>query len=498
MLIDCREIDSDQKLTCDICIIGAGAAGITIARSYLSSGFSVCLMESGGFKGDVETQELYKGWTKFNDEERSESYLYGSRLRFFGGSTNHWAGWCRPLDPIDFKKRDWVNHSGWPIDESDLKPYYSKAAEIVEIDHFKDYTDDGRGYAGEAAIVNSDNMCSKYFHFSPPTHFGAKYRRELVDAGNIRVCINANAKNISLSENGNHVNHVDFETLTGIRFNVEAKYTVVATGGVENARLLLLSNKIQKNGIGNWHDQLGRYFMDHPHYPHAANVLFTETPGNLDTYDRGKNLKSFATLGFTDQMQQSNHLLNTAMQIDTSNKNTREVKNASDAIRLFDDMRTGQRDGKGSFLAQLIMISELNPDPNNRVLLDDEVDRLGQQKSKLKLKLTEQHINTITTSIELLSIELAKISNGRLRLAFDEDNPTRNYFPANHHSGTTRMSSSPRSGVVDADCKVHGVSNMFIAGSSVFPTTGFANPTFTIVALAQRLSDHVRQLLERE
>lgn len=499
MLIDCREISDGHTLSCDVCIIGAGAAGITLAKSYLSSNLSVCLMESGDFKSDSETQALYKGWTIFNGSEKQESYLHGSRLRFFGGSTNHWAGWCRPLDPIDFKKRDWVDYSGWPIDQSVLKPYYSVAADVVEIDPFKEFINEERGCSGDEAIINSDNMCSKYFHFSPPTRFGIKYRRELVEAETIKVCTNANAQKIELNENGDKVDHVKFETLTGVHFTVVARITIVATGGVENARLLLLSNSVQKNGVGNQHDQLGRYFMDHPHYPHAANIVFSDIPANLDKYDRSKNTKSFAALGFIDNMQKKNHLLNTAMKIVTPRNNPPEVQNAADVFGRFDKWRVGKSndsaDKNSSFLGQLEMITELNPDPNNRIELDNEVDRFGLQKGKLTLDLTRQHLKTVTKSIELFAVELAKLSNGRIRIAFNEDNPTRNYYPANHHSGTTRMSAEEKTGVVDRNCKVHGVSNLYVAGSSVFPTTGFSNPTFTIVALAQRLSDHVRNIL---
>jgi choline dehydrogenase-like flavoprotein len=338
---------------------------------------------------------------------------------------------------------------------------------------------------------------STFTFFSPPTRFGDKYRQELVDAKNIMVYLHANAQRISLTEYGDHATHVEFETLTGIRFNVGAKITIVATGGVENARLLLLSNKVQKNGIGNSYDQLGRYFMDHPHYPHAANIYLSNSPGNLKEYDRSKNRKRVSVLGFTDQTQQEKQLLNTAMQIVTPRNNPAEVNNASDVIRFFDALRKDQVNKGAPFLAQLEMISELNPDPENRILLDSEVDRFGLQKSRLILNLTEQHLDTITKSIELFAIELAKISNGRLRIGFSKNQPTRNYYPANHHSGTTRMSADNKSGVVDAECKVHGVDNLFVAGSSVFTTSGFANPTFTIVALAQRLSEHVQHRLDR-
>lgn len=496
MLIDSRELDDDQFISCDICIIGAGAAGITIAKSFLYSGVSVCLMESGEFQANSDTQNLYKGWTVFNGEPEKESYLHGSRLRYFGGSTNHWAGWCRPLDPMDFKKKDWVDYSGWPIDESDLAPYYSSAADVVEIDPFKEYEYDGRGFAGEDSIINSPNMCAKHFHFSPPTRFGVKYRRDLIDARNIEIYINANARKIHLNENGDEVKHVTFETLSGVRFSVSATTTVIATGGVENARILLLSNNIQKNGIGNEHDQLGRYFMDHANYPHTANLFLSNTSGNLNVYDRSKNLKRVSILGFTDNMQKNNRLLNTAMQVVTPRINPDEVNNAADVIQTFDAIRRNQADKDSMFLGQLEMISELNPDPNNRITLDHEVDRLGLQKSRLVLNLTTQHLKTITKSIELFAIELAKLSNGRLRIGFSEDQPTRNYYPANHHSGTTRMSESSLSGVVDSDCKVHGIRNLFVAGSSIFPTIGFATPTFTIVAMAQRLSDHVEKFIK--
>ena len=283
-------------------------------------------------------------------------------------------------------------------------------------------------------------------------------------------------------------------TLEGNRFGVEAKYFVLSTGGVENPRILLLSNDIQKNGIGNTHDQVGRYFMEHPQYPHAANIVFSSAPENYSRYDRQKNEKSFSVLGFTEQTQQENRLLNTAMQIVTPQGNSQEVLDAGNVFSFFDALRTGRGNIDGPHFAQMLILSELNPDPGNRVYLDDEVDRLGLRRTRLKLNLTDQHISTVARSIRLFATELARISNGRLRIDFREDDPARRgyYFPANHHAGTTRMSENLKSGVVDSNCKVHGVSNLYVAGSSVFSTAGFANPTFTIVALALRLSDHIR------
>lgn len=499
MLIDCRELNNKQLMSCDLCIVGAGAAGITLARSFLNSGYSICLMESGGFKPSKRTQELYKGWIEFNEEPGVEAYLHSSRLRYFGGTTNHWAGLCRNLDSADFRKHEWIEHSGWPIDESDIKPYYSKAAETVEIEPFEDFDNEKKGCSDYRAFINSDDICWKTFHISPPTRFGRKYRKELVNAKNVRVCINANMLRVSLNKNGDAVKHITCGTLEGIRFNVSAKYFVLSTGGVENARMLLLSNDIQKSGIGNAHDQVGRYFMEHPHYPHAANVIFTSTPEKLTMYDRSKNKKSFSVLGFTDRTQEKHHMLNTAMHIVTPQHNSREVLDAGDVFSFFDTLRTGRSSSNGPHFAQVLIMSELNPDPNNRVYLDDDVDRLGLRRTRLKLKLTDQHITTITKSIRIFATELARVSNGRLRINFREDDPARRgyYFPANHHAGTTRMSENPKAGVVDRDCKVHGVSNLFVAGSSVFSTVGFANPTFTIVALALRLSDHIRQNIKR-
>lgn len=500
MLTDCRDLDHKQRLSCELCIVGAGAAGISIARSFLHSGHSVYLLESGGFRPDKTTQQLYRGWTKFNDEPEQEGYLHASRLRYFGGTTNHWAGLCRPLDPLDFKKREWVEYSGWPIDESDIESYYPKAAEIVELESFREDLKETEDCSSDIDFINSSSICSKTFYFSPPTRFGKKYRKQLVNAENINVLINANVLQIRLNKNGKSVKSVRCGTLGDTRFNVSARYYVLATGGVENARILLLSNDVQEDGIGNSYDQVGRYFMEHPQYHHAANIVLSDDQGGLSAFERVRDKKRFSVLAFTDEMQRKHKLLNTAMQIVTSRQNPRDILETGEVVRFFDDLRAGRRNGTEPHFAEIRLLSELNPDPSNRVFLHDQVDRLGLRKVKLEFRLTEQHINTLSKSLRLFATELAKASNGRLRINLQEDNPAQRgfYYSAYHHMGTTRMSNSPSTGVVNADCRIHGINNLFIAGSSVFPSAGFSNPTFMIVALALRLSDHIRRNLERE
>jgi len=180
MLIDVKNLSSDFNLSFDICILGAGAAGITLARELAKHPFKVGLVESGGFEPD-RAQELYDGETSGSipDELR---YLIASRMRWFGGTTNIWTGWCRPLDKLDFETRPWVNHSGWPISQAELEPFYERATDLCEIDSFH-YTPEQSASEESTNWLRSDaNLRSRFFHFSPPTRFETLYRSQLVSA----------------------------------------------------------------------------------------------------------------------------------------------------------------------------------------------------------------------------------------------------------------------------------------------------------------------------
>lgn len=247
MITDARSLPKNTEIDTDVCVVGAGAAGITLARELSGQSFSVCLLESGGLEFQEDTQSLYAG------ENVGLPYnLANERLRFFGGTTNHWGGYCRPLDDIDFKVRDWIPNSGWPFDKAHLIPYYERALKICQLG--EPYTFDVADWESEETPrlpFIGNRVVTKLFRLSPPTRFGRVYRNEISRSGNISTYLHANAVEIETDENARTVTRLRVASLEGNSFWVSAKLFILATGGIENPRLLLNSNKRQSVGLGN-------------------------------------------------------------------------------------------------------------------------------------------------------------------------------------------------------------------------------------------------------
>ncbi len=272
---DARQLPSETKLETDLCVIGAGAAGITLALSLRDAGFRVLLLESGGLEYEEATQALYEG-----DNTGLPNYdLDASRLRFFGGTTNHWASWCRPLEPEDFKPADSSDIRTWPLSRADLEPYYRGAQNLCELGpyNYNDLTPWLRASGMTALALDEGKLKTTLFQIGPPTRFGTKYRDALAQAANITVFLHANVVELQTDETASRVLGVRATSLEGPEFEVTARITVLATGGLENVRVLLLSNRVQKAGLGNTHDVVGRYFMDHPWMTGAGFAAFRET-----------------------------------------------------------------------------------------------------------------------------------------------------------------------------------------------------------------------------
>jgi choline dehydrogenase-like flavoprotein len=259
MLIDGRSVPAGSAFTTDLCIIGAGAAGITLARELADAPFEVTLLESGGFDLDQETQALTDG----KIVGMPYRALPSTRLRCFGGTTQHWGGWCRAFDDIDFSERDWVPHSGWPITRADLVGYYGRAHEICQLGPFVYDPSDWDLGADQPLKLAGTDVKTRIIQFSPPTRFGLRYRDAILHAANTKLYLYSNVVRIEPSENGRQIVRLDLKTLSGNSFSIRAKQYVLATGGIENPRLLLASNQRISSGIGNEHDLVGRYFSDH-------------------------------------------------------------------------------------------------------------------------------------------------------------------------------------------------------------------------------------------
>ena len=490
MLIDTQQVDAGQLVRSDLCLIGAGAAGITIARKLSATGLEVCVLEAGGLDLDLDVQDLYAGPADGTVLSADSAYLTRSRLRYLGGSTNHWTGYCRPLDDIDFTVRPWVPNSGWPFPKSALEAYYEEAARILQIPVFDGNQDEGTGWDSDSVLTNDTEFLTKQFHLSPPTRFARRYRTDLTESSSVSVYLNANVIGIDTNDAGTRVDRLRASTLSGKQIEVQSSCYVLAAGGVENARVLLMSDSVRANGVGNDHDLVGRYFMEHPHVSDAGEVLLTRALSDPLTYSRRGLLR--AVLCPSETLQRTHQLLNCSLMLnfDMAQDAAPAVRRVWNVLAHFEGPDEPSPPGRPPWSGCYVR-AEQAPDSESRVTLSDERDALGMRRARLHWRMQSIDIDSIRRTIELLGLELGRTGRGRVRHNIDPLAQWAEVGGGDHHMGTTRMSDVPTQGVVDRNCQVHGVGNLYVAGSSVFPTVGFANPTLTIVALALRLADYV-------
>ena len=506
MFIDLNDYESNKILDFDLCIIGAGASGLAIASRFLRSNHKVCLLESGNLDYDYQTQSLYQG----KNTGLPRVALDACRLRYFGGSTNHWGGWCSPLEPVDFKKREWIPNSGWPINYFDLEPYYIESNKICELGSYV-YNEDLWKERNTVPIKLNNNLFSYRFWKINPIRFGSIFESELRKSKNITVLFNSNVTKLQLSENTKKIDDITIKSFAGKTARVRSKYHILACGGIENVRILLISNDISKSGIGNENDLVGRYFMDHPpmDYPppavRTAKIITNQKDKILNLYGkhRLKNIHTLTAFRLSDHIQEKHETLNCVAWINYLQVKPYEAKDSSEneynLSKSLNNLKGNSTDDYKPYSIDLVCQFEQAPDPESRITLSNELDALGMKRVNVNWKLNKLDKHSIRILTELMATELTRLNLGRVKIedwVLEQDNTwPDNLQGAWHHIGTTRMSDDPRTGVVDKNCKVHNIHNLFISGCSVFPTSGYANPTLTIIALSLRLADNIKNIL---
>ena len=501
MILDGRTVEPGARLATDLCIIGGGPAGVTVARAFEGSNVSVCLLESGGFEDDAASQALNRGIDE-GTIARAD-HLFMSRRRRFGGTTAVWGGWCRPLDDIDFEARDWVPHSGWPFGRETLAPYYDRAATVLRIDPLDRDTGDFEGVPGTNPLEKHPDVVTRVFQASPTEHgrFGEIHRDALKTSANIRLIFFANAVDLETDEHAKAVTAIKVASLGGRHFVVTPKVVVLAMGGIENPRLLLLSNRVQGQGLGNGHDVVGRYYMEHPWIYNAGRIVLVNTPRVARAFKvENSDVWRFQALGLSEATQRRLKLMNFRAYlkgVPGSAGDTVDQAIGRAATHLAHAAgRKVATDGMARQYFQMDVSSEQAPDPDSRVTLAEARDAFGNRMARLDWRLSALDRRTIRRSMAVIASGLGRELSGRMKNGVGNLEPwPERTAGGHHHMGGTRIHEDPKRGVVDAQCRVHGVANLFVAGSSVFPTVGFANPTFTIVALAARLADHLKAIL---
>ncbi|WP_138429438.1 FAD-dependent oxidoreductase [Fodinibius saliphilus] len=540
MIIDSSNIETGKVIATDICIIGAGVAGITVAREFINKDVNVLLLESGGLEPNPELQTLNTGknvGTPYYDLDRT-------RVRAFGGTSHRWiididneeqGVRLRGMDSIDFEKRDWVPYSGWPFSKTHLDPYYERAHEVCKIGPYSYDADHWKSSDTRTPLpfVN-EKVKTTIFQFTRKNIFYEDYRRELDNAKNITTVLNATALKIEASENAKKVKTILTTTRNGKEFRVKATQFILATGALEIPRLLLLSNDVMKCGLGNQNDLVGRFFMEHPHlwsgvfYPSDPNLY--KRAGLYDVHQQN-GTPVMGKLTIDENVLREEQLLNFTtsihpVSIPDPNSGVQSLKKIGAAVasgRKVDDFEGHLKnciqnfDGIAAAVLRKVagphfdkyldnssqinafklnIMAEQVPDPESRVMLDNVKDQFGQQKIKLDWKLNSQDIRSIRKAQQIVDNELRRSGLGHLEIELKDDVPPPDIHGGWHNMGTTRMHESPENGVVDPNCRVHGILNLFIAGPSVYPTVGYANPVLTAVALSLRLADHLKKQID--
>lgn len=526
--LDARTLPDGVSVETEVCIVGAGAAGITIALELNGAPFRVALIESGGLRGDAASQTLLRT----EAVGPVETQLDRARLSGFGGTTAVWNGACRPLDEIDFLPRDWVPHSGWPFPKAHLNPYYARAQSLCQLGPYRYELDAWQQNGAPPLPLSARRISTHIFQISPPTRFGRVYRRAIFESPNIDTYLYGNVVEIETNDDARLTAGVRVATSRGTRFRVAAQVVVLAAGGIETPRLLLLSNRLKSFGLGNEHDLVGRFFSDHLRIESAVLVL-KDGPRYRPMYSvrkaaaAGQAVAIEGVLALGDEVLEQEKMVRCGFHIPARWRSfpefqsdgvtaAREVVRAirlgnapyrwprrlqSIARELNAVLLTGGRrlmNGRddGRFGLIVTAYTEQAPNPDSRVALTAARDSLGRQKVRLDWRVSEIDLWTIRRATEVLAEEVGRAELGDVQIHLDgkewQQSPRlRGGF---HHMGTTRLHPSPTQGVADTDGQVHGVANLFIASSAVFPTGGYANPTLTIVALAVRLADHIRGL----
>ena len=524
-VIDAFYVARHAVLQADVCIVGAGVAGIAISREFIGTPYRVLLLESGDFAYHEPTQSLYDVENIGHPIRIDHGYV--SRNRYFGGATNTWAGRCMPLNAIDFQKRSWVKESGWPFGKETLEPFYRRASKVLHLPSYQKFHADHwhqKILEHRLGFLFNDPVTTPAvaLYAYSPLKMGTVYKQDLIQANNIHICIHANVTEIESNPEQTVIQRLQVTTLQGNHFEVKSQVYVLACGGWENARLLLLSRRHCPHGLGNRHDLVGRYYMEHPKI-HLGKLYPTSkalrSPIFLDTI---RTCNGFAQLGIrlADQQQQREQLLN--HYIELSPGYPAGMPEASKAFQWtgsclkhlkWSSIKTKDIETFVPHLGELShyfickhlnqpipypYISILNhfeqtPNRDSRVMLGRQRDTLGQNVLQVKLRITHQEKESLVRLHTILDQHFQALGVGRLVSDIPEiESRWDNLTDSSHHMGTTRMSDSPHEGVVDSDCKIHGFANIFIASSSVFPTGGHANPTLTIVALALRIADHLK------
>jgi choline dehydrogenase-like flavoprotein len=543
MIVSAHLRPPDEMDCADICIVGAGAAGITLACEMDGSGLKIIVLEAGGLKPVGADVDSYRGVATAPHPDPTQYRRMG-----LGGTTSLWGGRCIPLNPLDFKHRPHVANSGWPIAYDEVAKHYPRALDYCDAGRFE-FTATGSLQAPPPTIEGFDGrgeiLTDLIERYSLPTDFGLKFRDQLIQSSDVTVLLEARCTGLKKAKGADVIEFVEYMDKTGRVRRVSARTVVLASGGIEVPRLLMHSDS-EGSGLGNHHDLLGRFYSCHFETVYGrliargAAVAFGFEKTSDGIYCRRR-------LQFSEEFMARHELPNMVFRLHFPDySNPMHGSSVMSAIYLAKTLLPAEyrtilrhnKEAEGSLgnlahlrnlftgLPQLLKFAsdwifriklarrrlpytlvpnadgsyplefncEQTPEPSNRITLTRDCDQHGIRRVHVKWRLCDTDIDSACRGFRLLRESI----NGRSRSRFEFDDEKLRHDIAQsaplggHHIGTARMGHSVHDGVVDKDCGVFEIPNLFIASAAVFPTSGYANPSLTIVALAIRLAQHLK------
>ncbi len=526
MIRDFDEFDGPPTIATDICVIGCGAAGIALAREFSGSAHRVTVLEGGGAGREDEIDDLYRSVV----DGRQHAGVHTGRARVFGGTTTLWGGQALPLNVLDMQPREWVPYSGWPITEAEVSCHYPKVLELLKLQE-NDFTASISHIRSRPLPPFSPDLLQLvYSQWSPTPDLGATYRKEMIASQNIDVWLHANVTELLVDEDATAISAVEVRSLKGPRAIVSAKVFVVCCGGIETARLLLASRSKFPNGVGNTNDLVGRFFQDHLAIP-CGIILPRNRKTFCNLFDQSfhRGVKFYPKLVTAPRMQKAARILsvigNCYTQVD-ADVGIQQAKSVASDLRSRRWNRVTARRALGAlrggrelipaawrFFARRRIYSspsgtmyleahaEQEPNPSSRIVLSqEEKDIFGMPRSVVQWRPSLASALSASVFARTVAAEFARVGLADVELTLPPEGDSGALeglgTDLNHHIGTARMSETPAQGVTDPHCRVHGLRNLYIASSALFPTSGSSNPTFTLLALTYRIAAELRKVLD--
>ena len=507
----------------DLCIVGAGAAGLALGAEFLGGPWRVLILESGLREPDARSEDLnvlesvgirHDGWRE-------------GRVRSLGGTTRAWGGQLVPMRASELESRPWIPNSGWPVKLEEIEPYYRRVERLLRIEG-PPYDDAAWRHLGVAPPgFDPAQFRIRFSQWAAlgRRNFAVLWRRELERSENVSVLLDATTVAVRSAPGGGHCEGMTIRSRSGREVGVRARSFVLACGGIETARLLLASPTPDGNGVANGSGLVGRFFQDHVSYvageiePASRRVvqnLFdpryvgsTMYSVKVEPSDAAMRREGWLNamghiafqipdaLGWMELRRILRSLQAGRLELPSRDEALAMLRGSVELTRLvLTRYLAKRRRSPGAGSIRLLVDSEQAPNRDSRVLLDTRVDVLGMARARLDWRITDLERRTLTGFAQHIAAEFERLGLGKIRLSGAPDFECRDTLGAArdifHHMGTTRMSATARTGVTRPDLRCHDVDNLFVAGAAVFPTGGIANPTFTALALSLRLADHLK------